>query len=677
MEADTKKLSAGHARFWQKHPLLGRLAAYAPSLAVLAALVCTLLAKLYVALRNGCPGEYFHWIATDLAVLLAIELALVAACWLRPGKWVFRICVLLAALVCAWSVINAGWMTDRGTQILPSVLLPLLRDPINNLAIVAMNLIYRPAVIALLIVPGVLALLFICAVLAWPVWRRPIPARIGGRLVLCTIFIPTALLVRARAGTQVYGSAASNEMRYNCQLAAARSLLSIGSQDGSQIDLSRAERQVPRFDEVTIRPLPDAPQQPCNIVTVVLEGVGARAANLSGNDTPMPYLASQTRNGVTLTDAHCPATHTTKSLFSLMTGRYPSPSQDVIEAVPAEKPYASLATILKSQAHYRTAFFQSAKGNFECRPSLVSNLGFDKFWSRDELPDEDDYVGYLGCDEYAMIDPICRWIQSGDEPFFLTVLCSVTHDPYEIPDRFGEPADEPEQRFHQAVAYTDGFLKELDQRITNLSASRSLRPTIFCVVGDHGEAFGEHNLYGHARIPFEEVLRIVWVMRAPGLIEPGRRVHRPVSSIDFAPTLLQLLGLEITNPPPDGTNVLTAHSDTDTDANNDPRKLYFSCWLRDGPIGFVWDGQKIVYDPMNELVVQYDLTADPNETSPRRLQQNSAQTLAQDIINWQQSNIIALPGSDHGRVERFGRWICTWNQRKARAKYTPAELAAE
>ena len=64
-----------------------------------------------------------------------------------------------------------------------------------------------------------------------------------------------------------------------------------------------------------------------------------------------------------------------------------------------------------------------------------------------------------------------------------------------------------------------------------------------CLVftSDHGEAFFEHGRPFHANRVFEEELRVPLLLQAPG-VEPGRE-ERPVSLIDFAPTLAGLAGL--------------------------------------------------------------------------------------------------------------------------------------
>jgi lipoteichoic acid synthase len=351
-------------------------------------------------------------------------------------------------------------------------------------------------------------------------------------------------------------------------------------------------------------------------------------------------------------------THTTKALFALLTGRVPSASQDIAEAVPVERPYASLATILAKGLGFRTAFFQSATGTFESRPGLVHNLGFQKFWSREDLNDPNQFVGYLGCDEFAMLQPIRDWITSEDKPFLLVVLCSVTHDPYDVPAWFGPSLKEPSDRYQQTVTYTDRFLAALDEELTGLGLADN---TIFCVVGDHGEAFSEHQMMGHDRIGYDEVLRIALCLRAPCLIEPGTRVTEPVGSIDLTPTLLGLLGFDIDRMDFDGVNVLRPVPKD--------RKVYFSGWMQQGPSGFIQEDRKFVYDPEHGTVTLYRMSTDPLELSGMELPPGEAERLSTEIINWRKNSIFRIDQVESGRTMLYDTWLCKWwNGRESKVR---------
>jgi len=635
------------------------------------ALFATLTVKFFHSCRSSLVTEYLSWIPTDITVLLGIEVALAIICFRRPSRTVIRTATIIAAVVCTWSVMNAGWLIRTGTQILPSVLLPIFRDPISAAGIVGVNLVKMPVAAVILLGPSAVALTFFFSILARP--QRP---NYNLRFFVARIAISLLIIVAAvwaRTATRPghpSSRIASEHLRYNSQLMAVTSSLLSGSDDLTRADLANARRIIPSFDELKISISPKANQINHNVVIVVLEGIQYRYTSLyntSGNLTP--HLAKLAEQGVEFVNARSTLTHTTKVLFSLLTGRFPSASHDIVEAVPAPKPYASIATILEDQMNFRTAFFQSAKGSFESRPGLVYNLGFDKFWSREDLNDPNAFLGYLACDEFSMLKPITDWINADDSPgrsvpsqpgrpFLLIVLCSVAHDPYEVPEWFAAPASEPAKRYEQAISYTDRFIAALDAELAELNLTDK---TIFCVVADHGEAFGEHGGFGHERVAFDEVLRVPFCLRAPALIKPATKVTQLVSSVDLTPTLLTLLGLETKAADFDGLNALGPLPGD--------RKVYFSCWLNQGHAGFIEDNRKFIYDPSSETVFAYDLSTDPLELAAMELPVEQTRRIIDQIVGWRKNSIFRLQQPRTGKRILFENWLCRWNNRISSAKH--------
>ena len=649
--------------------LYGLLAPRAYSVIMFGALFCTLAVKFFHSWRIDMVSEYHGWILSDIAVLLGIEVVLAAACFRWPGRWVVRMATFVAAVICTWSVMSAGWLIRTGTQILPPVLLPLVRDTLNTLSIISVNLVKMPVAAVALLAPSAIALTFFFFVLARPLPPNYNRKRFANRILISAVIIFAAILARGVVKDERSSQIVFEGLRYNCQLRAIASFVLPGSGRLARADLARAKRKIPAFDQLKIE-LPqtrisDKSQKPRrinhNVVIIVLEGIQYRYTSLADRQTDLtPYLATLAGQGVEFTSARSTLTHTTKVLFSLLTGRFPSASQDLAEAVPVVKPYAGIATILKQKLNFRTAFFQSAKGNFECRPGLVHNLGFDKFLARDDLNDPSAFIGYLGCDEFSMLKPITEWIKADKKPFFLTVLCSVTHDPYEVPEWFAEPAGESVQRYRQAIFYTDRFIAALDAELAKLNLTDK---TIFCVIGDHGEAFGEHGLLGHERIAFDEVLHVPFCLRAPFLIEPETTVTKAVSSVDLTPTLLALLGFDADGADFDGVNALGDVADD--------RKVYFSGWMQQSPAGFVKGTRKFIYNPANKVVSVYDLSADPFELVRIELSEQQAQKIANDIIGWRRNSIFRLDQQRAGKKMLFDSWPYRWTGRVSSAKYRP------
>ncbi|MBN2594348.1 MAG: LTA synthase family protein [Sedimentisphaerales bacterium] len=471
------------------------------------------------------------------------------------------------------------------------------------------------------------------------------------RIIFCLMIVITTIVVRpaiARRGSYQIGSVG---LRYNSQLRAVISL--VLPDDRRRPD---PKRKIPTYDSLKVGLKRQGVKN--NVVLIVLEGVQYQHTSLfSRKSDPTPYLASLAGQGVEFTNTRSTLTHTTKALFSLLTGRYPSASQDIAEAVPAVSPYAGIAAILAGKLGYRTAFFQSAMGDFESRPGLVYNLGYEKFWARDDSDDPNSFVGYLGCDEFAMLKPISEWIKAEHKPFFLTILCSVTHDPYEVPEWFGVAAKEPLERYKQSISYTDKFLAELDVALCNLGIVDN---TIICVIGDHGEAFGEHGLLGHERIAFDEVLRIPFCLRAPFLMLAGLKITKPASSIDLTPTLLGLLGFETESVGFDGVDLFAPVPDD--------RRVYFTGWMQEGPAGFINGDRKFIYNPTDKTTCVFDLTADPNELNRIELPQQKAREIAEEIVTWRKSTIFRIDQQRTGKKELFNHWICRWTDRVSSTK---------
>jgi len=659
------------------------LAPRAYSAIVLGALFCTLVVKFFHAWHYAMVGHYFGWILDDITVLLSIEVVLLAVYFRWPERWVFRIVTFAAALVCTWSVMNAGLLIRKGMQILPTSILPLFRDPLNAFSIVGHNLVKMPIAAVMLLGPSAIALAFFFYVLV----KAPLLIYSRGQFVkrtlICLLVILAAFLARGGLARRGSEQVAFEMLGHNCQLRAVRCLFSCAYERIVQAGSDGEKRKIPAFDELTIELLKGRERVNHNIVIVVLEGVQYRYTSLAdgrrtGLITPdcgiappndlTPHLLTLASEGVEFVNARSSLTHTTKTLFSLLTGRYPSVAQDLAETVPVIKPYASLATVLKEKLNYRTAFFQSAKGDFESRPALVHNLGFDKFWAREDLNDPNAFIGYLACDEFAMLKPIAEWIKGDERPFLLAIMCSVTHDPYDIPvwfeaqipERLAALTTKPVERYWRTIFYTDRFLAGLDAELAKLKVADK---TIFCVVGDHGEAFGEHSLHGHERIALDDAVRVPFVLRAPFLIEPGGKVLEPVGSVDLTPTLLALLGFDTSGAGFEGVNALA-------DIPED-RKVYFAGWLWQSSAGFVKGRHKFVYNPVNKTVFVYDLSADPDELVRKELPERLQREIAAEVLAWRRYSIFQLDQVRTGEKVVFGRWLCGWRNRLCLTKHCP------
>jgi arylsulfatase A-like enzyme len=108
--------------------------------------------------------------------------------------------------------------------------------------------------------------------------------------------------------------------------------------------------------------------------------------------------------------------------------------------------------------------------------------------------------------------------------------------------------DEDSALFGTAYAdvYDNAIRREnqiLNELLTWLAREALLEKTLVVVASDHGEAFGERGIEGHARSVHREVTEVPWILGFPFRLEPGVVVERRTRNVDVWPTLLDLLGL--------------------------------------------------------------------------------------------------------------------------------------
>lgn len=107
-------------------------------------------------------------------------------------------------------------------------------------------------------------------------------------------------------------------------------------------------------------------------------------------------------------------------------------------------------------------------------------------------------------------------------------------------------ADDPEAVLRRSKAAYCAMVKCIDDNLGRLLAALEQQgledDTVVVFTTDHGDYMGEHGLFGKNLI-YEAVYRVPLLVRWPGRVRAGAAVRRVLSSVDFMPTMLGLLGL--------------------------------------------------------------------------------------------------------------------------------------
>ena len=353
-----------------------------------------------------------------------------------------------------------------------------------------------------------------------------------------------------------------------------------------------------------------------NILILVLESTRARSVPGfgDGQKAEMPNLARLMERSHVYERAYTVTPHTSKALVGLMCGVHPNPVAGIVEARGANIPVACLPEFLRGLG-YRSLFIQSATEEFEQRRSLVKNFGFDEFLAKEQIASGFKESGYFGLDEMATIEPLREWWRRDDRPALTVLLTSMTHHPYES---LNGMAGSEEENYLSVLNYTDKFIGRL---LSELAEIGKLEDTVVFVVGDHGEAFGEHGRMQHSIVPFEEAVHVpLVVFDGRGQIAKGRdrelRQH-----IDIFPSVVELVGAS--------AEVLPGRSIFSPQGHE---RIFINCLWGRSCLSMLVGGEKWIYFPELERVSRFSIFEDPTEMKELPVTDEQANAVVAEIL---------------------------------------------
>ena len=293
-----------------------------------------------------------------------------------------------------------------------------------------------------------------------------------------------------------------------------------------------------RCADCASRTRPPGTAQDLNLLVITLDTTRADriGAYRGSRAAATPQLDRLAREGVLFEDATSPAPLTLPAHCTLFSGWLP-PRHGIRENVGRlDSATPTLASLLRRRG-YRTGAFVAAEVLARSRGLY---LGFDiyddEFQSRN-VPHAPPRRGAA-----AVITRAIQWITAGksSSPFFVWIHLYDAHAPYEATAAFDRAY--PGRPYEAAIASVDA---QIGRVLAFLDQTGLIDRTLITVVGDHGEALGDHGELTHGLFVYQSVLRVPFIVRMPGVGLRGRRVKTAVSSVDLMPTVLELLRADL------------------------------------------------------------------------------------------------------------------------------------
>ena len=330
--------------------------------------------------------------------------------------------------------------------------------------------------------------------------------------------------------------------------------------------------------------LPEAKQPGPNIILITVDTLRADHLSSYGYARPTtPFLDRLAKSSAVFEAAFANSSWTLPSHASIFTGELPN-----VHLADWQKPldsrYPTLSEALSAKGYLTAAFAAN-------REYLTPEWGLGRGFTHFEIFNGSaaDYavrtvygkrlalnllprLGFFdipGRKRAAQVNQeFLEWLDdSHKKPFFAFLNYMELHDPYltdpAYSTRFSnQPSRGDLINFQFGVAFRrkpslsqaeiqreidgyDGALSYLDSQLEllfdELDERHLLANTIVIFTADHGEAFGNHNLFGHGNSLYQETLHVPLYFHFPGRI-PARRIPGVVGLSQLPATVMALLG---------------------------------------------------------------------------------------------------------------------------------------
>ncbi len=330
--------------------------------------------------------------------------------------------------------------------------------------------------------------------------------------------------------------------------------------------------------------LPPAAKAAPNVLLIVLDTVRADAIDLDATDegTRTPNLKRLAQEGFVYTRAHSTSPWTLPSHATMLTGRLPRELSTGWYAAMNDE-YPTIAEWLRNRGYRTGAFVGNARYcgretgldrgfmHYEDYDVSPGNLLLATAWGRLFAHDLSLMLDWGTCDVVGRRDAASihrnaiRWIQSDStRPYFALINLFDAHDPYIAPAAFrsvnaatrdervllrswwitdkqqvtDDQAKFQHQAYQDCVAYLD---HEIGRLLADLRHNGHLENTLVIITSDHGEHFGDHDLYGHGNSLYQPAIHVpllIW-RSEPGL--PSGQTDAIVSLRNLSATIADLV----------------------------------------------------------------------------------------------------------------------------------------
>ncbi|MBA9025321.1 LTA synthase family protein [Peribacillus huizhouensis] len=303
-----------------------------------------------------------------------------------------------------------------------------------------------------------------------------------------------------------------------------------------------------------------------NVVLISMESTQNFVINRKVNDREItPFLNDLIKESFYFNQIYDQTAQgkTSDSEFMIDTSLYPLSGGSVFVRRPGNT-FTSLQRLLRENGQYYSASFHGNDASFWNREKMYENLGYDRFFSKQDYVVTDENSVNYGIKDIPFFEQSVELMKTMPEPYLAKLITLTNHFPFLLDETdqliaMGNTDEDVVNRYVTTVRYQDEAIKRLFQ---TLKDHGMYEDTIFVLYGDHygiskkyevalsqmlGDEYSPINHIQYRQVPV--------IIHIPG--EGGKTISVPGGEIDIRPTLLHLLGIKTEHAISFGHNLFT------------------------------------------------------------------------------------------------------------------------
>ena len=362
-----------------------------------------------------------------------------------------------------------------------------------------------------------------------------------------------------------------------------------------------------------------------NLVIVILESVRWKSVFDKGVTNNAPVLQRLANEGMQF-KSYVSVPHSSKGYYAVLLGKHAYPDIEIKEAMPSYQ--GSFIHDLRKEKNMEALAFSSLNYQFENMGGFLKSVGVSDLYSiADIMPKHENNSkirSSFGISDqyiYSSSIPYLKDIKRKGRGFISLYFPTAAHYPYncDVTNSFREDIE----KYHFCIQESDRLIGEM---LDKFGEAGLIDSTLFVFVGDHGESFGEHNLFIHNSSMYEEEVTVPLVFwAAKKKLSKNNFINS--QQIDIAPTIADFFNILDSSLKVQGKSLLREQG---------KRSFFMSTFFSGLSSALVEHPFKYIYEHGADTVIKFNLEFDPNENKPITLMNKEGRDIKKRISEYHQ-----------------------------------------